>query len=178
MRSGVLRAVPVLLSFLAVGWLFNMSQHANAALPIGTHLRAFVGISEWLNGGPLTPAALSGKVVAVDFYTSGCGNCRAAIPHVEQLYEKYKNRGLVVVGVHTPEEDYERNVNYVRSTIKELGITYPVAIDGSAATWATYENQWWPNFLLFDRSGKLVFQHAGEGAYQEIDQAVEKLLRE
>jgi thiol-disulfide isomerase/thioredoxin len=176
MRSELRGVIAILTVSLATGWLLSVWQNANATLSIGTHLKDFPGISRWLNSGALTSSSLSGKVVAVDFYTSGCGNCRAAIPHVEKLYEKYKARGFVVVGIHTPEEEYERNIDYVRSTIKELGITYPVAIDDHAATWATYQNQWWPNLLLFDRSGKLVFEHAGEGAYQEIDETVKNLL--
>jgi thiol-disulfide isomerase/thioredoxin len=176
MRLGFRDAIAICAASLAIGASLSIWQHAAAALPIGTRLREFVGISSWLNSGAISLDSLSGKVVALDFYTSGCGNCRAAIPHVEKLYEKYKNRGFVVVGIHTPEEDYERNIDYIRKTIKELGITYPIAIDDRGRTWAAYQNQWWPNFLLFDRSGKLVLEHPGEGAYEEIDAVVKTLL--
>jgi len=168
--------VGFVLLFAALAVLINVWQHANAALPIGTSLKEPVGISHWLNSKPISLDALRGKVVAIDFYASGCSNCRAAVPHVVQLYEKYKGRGFVVIGVHTPEGDYERNLDFVRATAKQLGITYPVAVDDSQATWTAYQNQWWPNFLLFDRSGKLVYEHAGEGAYDEIDATVKGLL--
>jgi len=176
MRLKLREAIAILTASVMIGALLSIWQNASAALPIGTRLREFVGISSWLNSKALSLDSLSGKVVAVDFYTSGCGNCRAAIPHVVKLYEKYKNRGFVVVGIHTPEEDYERNIDYIRKTIKELGISYPVALDDRGSTWAAYQNHWWPDFLLFDRSGKLVLEHPGEGAYEEIDAAVKSLL--
>jgi thiol-disulfide isomerase/thioredoxin len=163
----------VVFASLCISLSISASQ---AELPIGTQLKDFNGASKWLNSPPLTAGSLKGKVVAVEFYTSACSNCRAAVPHVVELYDKYKNRGFVVVGVHTPELSIEHKLDYVRQTIAELGITYPVAVDDDAKVWTAYHNNYWPNILLFDRQGKLVYEHAGEGAYQEIDALVSKLL--
>ncbi len=164
------------MSIISITTLSSDNSAAQAALGLGSNLQEFKGISSWLNTQPLTRNDLKGKVVAIDFYTSGCSNCRAAVPHVVALYKKYRDKGLVVVGVHTPESDYERELKTVRSTATQLGIEYPIAIDNQQATWNAYQNQYWPNILIFDRQGKLVYQHAGEGSYDEIDSKVNSLL--
>ncbi|MDR3615046.1 MAG: redoxin domain-containing protein [Candidatus Obscuribacterales bacterium] len=162
--------------------LFTFSQLIRALpteaqeLALGTNIRDFAGVTQWLNSKPLTLKDLHGKVVVIDFYTSGCGNCQAAVPHVVQLYNKYHNRGLVVVGVHTPESTYEKELTTVQSTAQHLGITYPIAVDNEHAVWYSYHNQFWPNLLIFDKEGKLVYEHAGEGFYEEIDRVVNELL--
>lgn len=136
----------------------------------------FVGISNWLNSGPLRMSDLRGKVVLVDFWTYGCINCVRTLPHVTQLHEKYKDKGLVIVGVHTPEFPFERSTGNVQAAIKRHGINYPVAQDNDSATWSAYRNQYWPAQYIVDQRGKIVFQHAGEGQYEEIDRTIQKLL--
>ena len=136
----------------------------------------FVGISNWLNSGPLRMSDLRGKVVLVDFWTYGCVNCVNTLPHVTQLYEKYKDKGLVIVGVHTPEFPFERSAGNVQVAIKRHGINYPVAQDNDSATWNAYRNQYWPAQYIVDQRGNIVFQHAGEGQYEEIDRTIQKLL--
>ena len=136
----------------------------------------FVGISNWFNSAPLDIASLRGKVVLVDFWTYGCVNCVNTLPHVTALYEKYKARGLVVVGVHTPEFPFERSAGNVQAALKRHGITYPVAQDNDSKTWNAYRNQYWPAQYIVDQSGRIVFQHAGEGQYEEIDRTVARLL--
>ncbi|WP_426410959.1 redoxin domain-containing protein [Bradyrhizobium ganzhouense] len=136
----------------------------------------FTGISNWFNSKPLTIADLRGKVVLVDFWTYGCVNCVNTLPHVTDLYAKYKDKGLVVVGVHTPEFPFERSASNVQAALKRHGITYPVAQDNDSKTWNAYRNQYWPAQYIIDQSGKIVFQHEGEGRYDEIDRAVAKLL--
>jgi thiol-disulfide isomerase/thioredoxin len=136
----------------------------------------FVGISNWFNSAPLNIASLRGKVVLVDFWTYGCVNCVNTLPHVTALYEKYKARGLVVVGVHTPEFPFERSAGNVQAALKRHGITYPVAQDNDSKTWNAYRNQYWPAQYIVDQSGRIVFQHAGEGQYEEIDRTVARLL--
>jgi thiol-disulfide isomerase/thioredoxin len=136
----------------------------------------FVGINKWFNSAPLNLADLRGKVVLVDFWTYGCVNCVNTLPHVTALYEKYKDRGLVVVGVHTPEFPFERSASNVQSALKRHGITYPVAQDNDSKTWNAYRNQYWPAQYIVDQSGKIVFQHAGEGQYEEIERTVARLL--
>lgn len=136
----------------------------------------FGGIETWLNSEPLSMAALRGRVVMVDFWTYGCINCVHVLPHVVQWHEKYQDRGLAVVGVHTPEFAYERDTNNVKKAIQRHGIRYAVAQDNKFATWNAYHNRYWPTAYLVDRSGELVFSHAGEGAYDEIERTIQQLL--
>jgi len=136
----------------------------------------FTGITTWFNSKPLSLADLRGKVVLVDFWTYGCVNCVNTLPHVTDLYAKYKDKGLVVVGVHTPEFPFERSASNVQAALKRHGITYPVAQDNDSKTWNAYSNQYWPAQYIIDQNGKIVFQHAGEGRYDEIDRTVGKLL--
>ncbi|MBR0869753.1 thioredoxin family protein [Bradyrhizobium tropiciagri] len=136
----------------------------------------FTGINKWFNSQPLKLADLRGKVVLVDFWTYGCVNCVNTLPHVTQLYAKYRDRGLVVVGVHTPEFPFEHSASNVQAALKRHGILYPVAQDNDSQTWNAYRNQYWPAQYVIDQNGKIVFQHAGEGQYDEIDRTVAKLL--
>ncbi|HMH63808.1 MAG TPA: thioredoxin family protein [Bradyrhizobium sp.] len=136
----------------------------------------FAGISNWFNSAPLSMADLRGKVVLVDFWTYGCVNCVNTLPHVTELYAKYKDRGLVVVGVHTPEFPFERSASNVQAALKRHGITYPVAQDNEQQTWNAYRNQYWPAQYIVDQSGKIVFQHDGEGQYEQMDRTIARLL--
>ena len=136
----------------------------------------FVGISNWFNSPPLDIASLRGKVVLVNFWTYGCVNCVNALPHVTALYDKYKARGFVVVGVHTPEFPFERSAGNVQAALKRHGITYPVAQDNDSKTWNAYRNRYWPAQYIVDQNGRIVFQHAGEGQYKEIERTVAGLL--
>ena len=141
-------------------------------------LPAFTGGTEWINTSELTPESLRGKVVLVDFWTFACYNCLNALPHVKELYAKYKDRGFVVIGVHTPELAHERIPENVRREVKRLGITYPVVIDNNNRIWDAFKNQYWPAAYFADATGKLRFYHFGEGRYEEQDQVVAKLLAE
>jgi thiol-disulfide isomerase/thioredoxin len=136
----------------------------------------FVGINNWFNSAPLSMASLRGKVVLVDFWTYGCVNCVNTLPRVTELYAKYRDRGLVVVGVHTPEFPFERSASNVQAALKRHGITYPVAQDNDSQTWNAYHNQYWPAQYIVDQSGKIVFQHDGEGQYEQIDRTIARLL--
>jgi thiol-disulfide isomerase/thioredoxin len=136
----------------------------------------FVGIGNWFNSAPLSISGLRGKVVLVDFWTYGCVNCVNTLPHVTELYAKYKDRGLVVVGIHTPEFPFERSAANVQAALKRHGITYPVAQDNDSQTWNAYGNQYWPAQYIVDQSGKIVYQHDGEGQYEQMDRTIQKLL--
>jgi thiol-disulfide isomerase/thioredoxin len=136
----------------------------------------FAGISHWFNSAPLNIADLRGKVVLVDFWTYGCVNCVNTLPHVTGLYAKYRDRGLVVVGVHTPEFPFEKSASNVQAALKRHGITYPVAQDNDSQTWNAYRNQYWPAQYIIDQSGKILFQHDGEGQYEQIDRTIARLL--
>ena len=136
----------------------------------------FVGINQWLNSPPLSMEALRGKVVLVDFWTYGCINCVRTLPHVVRLQEKYAAKGLVIVGVHSPEFPFEKSTANVETAIRRHGIKYPVAQDNAHATWNAYRNQYWPAQYIVDRSGNIVFTHAGEGSYEEMDRIIGRLV--
>ena len=136
----------------------------------------FTGIGKWFNSAPLSIAGLRGKVVLVNFWTYGCVNCVNTLPHVVELNRKYKDRGLVIVGIHTPEFPFERSASNVQAALKRHGITYPVAQDNDLQTWNAYRNQYWPAQYIVDQNGKIVFQHAGEGQYEQIDRTISRLL--
>jgi thiol-disulfide isomerase/thioredoxin len=136
----------------------------------------FVGINAWLSSSPLNIGDLRGKVVLVDFWTYGCYNCVNTLPHVTRLYDTYKDKGLIVVGVHTPEFPFEKSTDNVQAAIKRYRIRYPVAQDNEYATWNAYHNQYWPSQYIIDQNGRIVFEHAGEGQYEEIERTIQKLL--
>ena len=137
----------------------------------------FKGINNWLNSSPLRMSDLRGKVVMVNFWTYGCYNCVNTLPHVTKLHAKYKDKGLVIVGVHTPEFPFERSLSNVQAALKRHGIEYPVAQDNDSATWNAYRNRYWPAQYIVDQNGKIVYAHAGEGAYDEIEKTIENLLK-
>lgn len=152
---------------------------AQAAAPAGPDARIapeFAGIDTWLNSPPLTLAQLRGKVVLVDFWTFACGNCVNTLPAVNAWHRKYGERGLVVVGVHTPEFPFEHDTGNVQRAIERFGITYPVAQDNRYATWAAYRNQYWPAFYLIDKQGRVAYTHVGEGDYARTEAAIAALL--
>lgn len=138
----------------------------------------FLGGGAWINSMPLTPASLRGKVVLVDFWTFLCYNCLNALPHIEALEQKYRDRGLVVVGVHTPEFPTEYDEANVRDEVKRLGVVYPVVMDNTYAIWKAFRNQYWPAAFFIDRAGKIRYHHFGEGAYELQDRVVAQLLSE
>ena len=137
---------------------------------------AFTGVTRWINSPPLTIGGLRGKVVLVDFWTFECINCLHALPQVKALDAKYRDQGLVVVGVHTPELDAERDTGNLLAAVKRLGITYPVAQDNDYATWNAWHNQYWPAQYVIDRAGRVVYTHIGEGGYEAIENAVRTQL--
>jgi thiol-disulfide isomerase/thioredoxin len=136
----------------------------------------FTGIVRWINSRPLTEAELRGRVVLIDFWTFSCVNCTRTIPHLRALYDDYRARGLVIVGVHSPEFDFEKDPNNVAAAVRRLGVTWPVAVDSSMATWNAFSNEYWPAEYLVDRSGRIAYFHAGEGDYDVTERAVVSLL--
>lgn len=153
--------------------------HAAAPASANTHSNAapeFAGIDTWLNSAPLTLAQLRGKVVLVDFWTFDCINCAHTLPHVKDWYARYRDKGLVVVGVHTPEYSFEHDTGNLKKAIARYGIEYPVAQDNRYATWNAYNNQYWPALYLIDQNGKIVYTHFGEGRYAQTEEAIRGLL--
>ena len=143
-----------------------------------TELASLERANEWLNSPPLTPAALRGKVVLIDFWTYTCINWRRTLPYVHAWAEKYKDQGLVVVGVHAPEFSFEKNLNNVRWAVKDIGIDYPIAVDNDHAIWRAFKNQYWPALYFIDSQGRVRHQYFGEGSYEQSEMVIQELLRE
>jgi len=139
----------------------------------------FIGITKWLNTDkPLTLAELRGKVVLIDFWTYTCINCIRTLPHVTSWYDKYKDQGFIVIGVHTPEFEFEKKSENVLNAIKQYNIHHPVPQDNDYATWNAYNNQYWPAEYLIDAKGNVRRTHFGEGKYDETEMAIQALLKE
>ncbi|HET9050102.1 MAG TPA: redoxin domain-containing protein, partial [Candidatus Dormibacteraeota bacterium] len=136
----------------------------------------FTGIQGWVNSSPLTIAGLRGSVVLVDFWTFSCVNCTRTFPHIHALVDTYGHAGLVVVGVHSPEFDFEKDPANVRAAVQRLGVTWPVALDPDMETWGAWGNQYWPAEYLVDRQGRVAYANFGEGAYDETAAAVASLV--
>ncbi|MGB3643580.1 MAG: cytochrome c biogenesis protein DipZ [Mesorhizobium sp.] len=148
------------------------------ALPVEGTFPSLGGAIEWLNSPPLTPQALKGKVVLVDFWTYSCINCLRALPYVRAWADKYRDQGLVVIGVHTPEFAFEKNVDNVRKAAADLGVTYPVAIDNNYTVWRAFNNQYWPAHYFIDAEGRIRHHHFGEGEYDQSERVIQQLLAE
>ncbi len=159
-----------------IGKPFDMTD--SNGLPNLGKAPEFVGINNWLNSKPLTMSELRGKVVLIDFWTYTCINCIRTLPHVTGWYNKYKDQGFVVVGVHTPEFEFEKDTKNVENAIKQYKIDYPVAQDNDYATWNAYSNQYWPAKYLIDANGVVRYIHFGEGKYEETEKTIQDLLKE
>jgi thiol-disulfide isomerase/thioredoxin len=146
-----------------------------ASLPL---MPSFDGATQWFNSPPLASGSLRGKVVLVDFWTYSCINCLRTLPYLKAWDEKYRDQGLVIVGVHTPEFAFEKDPRNVGQAIRELGIKYPVAMDNQYAIWNAYSNRYWPAHYLIDAQGRIRDQHFGEGAYDETERMIQDLLKE
>ena len=149
-----------------------------AAVTRSSPLASLGGATAWLNSPPLTAAGLRGKVVLVDFWTYSCINCLRTLPYVEGWYAKYRDHGLVVIGAHSPEFAFERNVDNVRQAVRDLGVAYPVSLDNQFTIWKAFNNRFWPAHYVIDATGKLRGQHEGEGDYAESEQEIRELLTE
>jgi cytochrome c biogenesis protein CcdA/thiol-disulfide isomerase/thioredoxin len=160
------------------GGAMQMSAHGGKSLPIEGELPPLTGAVEWLNTPPLTPEGLRGKVVLVDFWTYSCINCLRTLPYVRAWAAKYKDHGLVVIGVHTPEFAFEKNVDNVRRAVKDLGITYPVAVDNNYAIWGAFYNNYWPADYFVDAQGQIRAHEFGEGNYDKSEHLIQTLLTE
>ncbi|MDR3407611.1 MAG: cytochrome c biogenesis protein DipZ [Methylovirgula sp.] len=163
------------------GSMMMMAAHHSAAattLPVEGELPSLAGGTQWLNSPPLTPTDLRGKVVLVDFWTFSCINCLRTLPYVRAWAEKYKDKGLIVIGVHAPEFAFEKNIDNVRRAVRELGIAYPVAIDNDYAIWQGFNNEFWPAHYFIDAQGRIRHHHFGEGDYAESEKIIQQLLNE
>src|SRR5262249_45148799 len=141
-------------------------------------LASLARANEWLNSPPLTAPALRGKVVLVDFWTYTCINWLRTLPYVRAWHEKYRNQGLVVIGVHAPEFAFEKNMDNVRWAVKEMRVDYPVAVDNEYVIWRAFRNQYWPALYFIDAQGRIRHQYFGEGSYPQSEMVIQRLLME
>jgi thiol-disulfide isomerase/thioredoxin len=159
--------------------LFGARRHPRTvALPVEGHIPGFDGASGWLNSSPLTPAQLRGRVVLVDFWTYTCINWLRTLGFVRAWAEKYRDLGLVVIGVHTPEFPFEREVDNVREAAQAMGVEYPIALDSDYGVWSAFANRYWPAVYLADKEGRIRYHHFGESEYDEGEWMIQQLLRE
>jgi cytochrome c biogenesis protein CcdA/thiol-disulfide isomerase/thioredoxin len=165
----------------AAAWLANLvpgsPTSAQSSTLLGEPAPEFTGISTWHNSEPLSMHGLRGKVVLVDFWTYACVNCVRTLPHLVRWHARYAAQGLVVVGVHTPEFSFEREVANVQAAVRRHRIAYPVAQDNAYRTWTAWRTQYWPTLYLVDREGRVVFRHVGEGDEAAIEREIQKLLQ-
>ena len=151
---------------------------AAAPLPIEGEFPSLGGATGWLNSPPLTAAGLRGKVVLIDFWTYTCINWLRSLPYVRAWAEKYKDQGLVVIGVHAPEFEFEKNVDNVRRAAKDMRVDYPIAIDSDHALWRAFKNAYWPALYFVDAQGHIRHHHFGEGEYEQSEMILQQLLVE
>ncbi|MES2037657.1 MAG: cytochrome c biogenesis protein DipZ [Pseudomonadota bacterium] len=161
-----------------------MSAHGSnasataGALPEEGNMPPLTGATQWLNSKPLTAQELKGKVVLIDFWTYSCINCLRSLPYVQAWAKKYRDQGLVVIGVHAPEFAFERDPANVSKAVRDLGISYPVAIDNNYAIWRAIGNKYWPAHYFIDATGRIRHHHFGEGEYVQSEQVIQQLLEE
>jgi len=154
------------------------TRRSNETLPVEGHLAGFDGATGWLNSEPLSTGDLRGKVVLVDFWTYTCINWLRTLAYVRAWAEKYRDHGLVVVGVHTPEFPFERDVDNVTWAAKDMAVDYPIALDPDYAVWTAFANHYWPAIYIADAEGRIRHHQFGEGGYEECEQVVQQLLRD
>jgi thiol-disulfide isomerase/thioredoxin len=154
------------------------THHRGDTLPVEGHLPGFEGATGWLNSPPLTNEELRGKVVLVDFWTYTCINWLRTLGYVRAWAQRYEDQGLVVVGVHTPEFPFERDVENIRWAVEDMSVEYPVAIDSDYAVWRAFANHYWPAVYIADAEGQIRHHQFGEGGYEDCERVVQMLLRE
>jgi len=148
------------------------------SLPVEGTMPPLTGAVAWLNASEFTAEALRGKVVLIDFWTFSCVTCLNALPHVREWRRKYRDQGLVVVGVHSPEFAFEKDIDGVRRAVERLGVDFPVAIDNNFTIWRAFGNNYWPAHYFIDAKGRIRFHHFGEGEYEKSEQVIQQLLEE
>ena len=156
------------------------NNQASDATKLGNYGKApeIIPGVEWINSEPLQISNLRGKVVLIDFWTYTCINCIRTLPYLKDWNEKYKDKGLIIIGVHSPEFEFEKNVNNLRKAISDYEITYPVVQDNNFSTWSAYSNRYWPAKYLIDKNGQVRYFHFGEGEYGATEKAIQELLKD
>ena len=176
--GGTVVCVLAAFSFGAASQETQPSNETQQAPEFISEMPDFRGISQWFNSEPITKASLKGKVVLVDFWTYSCVNCLRTLPYLKEWHKKYKAKGLVIVSVHSPEFEFERDPANLKAAIEKLQITYPVAMDNQMATWTAFKNNAWPAHYFIDAEGRIRQIHLGEGDYENSEATIQKLLME
>jgi thiol-disulfide isomerase/thioredoxin len=175
-----LGAAAMFAAVAGLGMIGSPGQHmgASATLPIEGKLPSFGGASGWLNSQPLAATGLRGKVVLVDFWTFTCVNWLRTLPYLRAWNSRYKDRGLVVIGVHTPEFSVEHETENIRRAAQQMRVDYPIAVDNDYAVWRAFDNAYWPAVYIADAQGRVRYHHFGEGEYEQTEKVIQQLLRE
>jgi len=168
----------ILLFVITLSVAVTLPQTSKTTLPVMGKSPELSGISRWINTEPFSLAQLRGKVILIDFWTYSCINCIRTLPYLKSWHEKYADKGLVIVGVHTPEFEFEKDYDNVVNAVKRYDIQYRVVQDNDYATWKAYKNQFWPRKYLIDKDGFIRYDHIGEGGYEETELAIQTLLGE
>ena len=176
-KLSMIAVVAVVLCCVAASLLIAETQKPPSIVG-SAPLYGLSGATGWINSKPLTAKQLKGKVVLVDFWTYSCINCLRALPYFEAWAEKYKDSGLVVIGVHSPEFGFEQKLPNVQNAVQRFGVTFPVAVDSEHAIWNAFHNQFWPADYFIDVHGKVRYEHFGEGNYDESERWIQELLKE
>jgi cytochrome c biogenesis protein CcdA/thiol-disulfide isomerase/thioredoxin len=176
--SVVMSGGPTIMSANSAMMMMAKPAAQSEELPVEGTMPSLSGAVAWVNTPPLTAEGLKGKVVLIDFWTYSCINCLRAMPYVRAWAEKYKDQGLVVIGVHAPEFAFEKNIENVKTAISDLKMSYPVAIDNDYAIWRAFNNQYWPAHYFIDEEGRIRHHHFGEGDYEGSEKAIQQLLAE
>jgi thiol-disulfide isomerase/thioredoxin len=161
------------LLYLVSGSIIGATQ-----TPFGGDLPSFQGATGWINTQPLSQGDLRGKVILVEFWTYTCINWRRTLPYVRTWADRYKNAGLVVIGVSAPEFSFEKDVDNVCRAVKDMGIDFPIAIDNNYAVWQAFNNEYWPALYFIDSRGRIRHHQFGEGDYEQSEKVIQKLLAE
>jgi thiol-disulfide isomerase/thioredoxin len=174
-----MRANKLLLAVMLVGAIGAASDTATEGRSmIEGEMPSLDGATTWLNSQPLSAAGLRGKVVLVQFWTYTCINWLRTLPYVRAWAEEYKDQGLVVIGVSTPEFEFEHTIENVRRSVKHMGMTYPIAIDNDYAIWRAFDNNYWPALYFVDAKGHIRHHKFGEGDYEQSERVIQQLLAE
>ena len=175
MSEGALEGTPSRLTSLFRSIVHHLPGDAGE-LPVEGHLPAFAGATGWLSSEPLTPEGLRGRVVLVDFWTYTCVNWLRTLPYVRAWDAKYAAQGLTTIGVHTPEFDFERDVDNIIAQASALGVPYPIAVDSDYGVWNDFDNHYWPAVYIADAQGRIRYHHFGEGEYAMQEMVIQQLL--
>lgn len=142
------------------------------------NLLSFEGITAWINSGPINLDRLKGKVIGIEFWTHSCGNCDKAMPQMQKIYEKYGPKGFVLIGVHSPELETDKELEAIKAYVLANKLTFPIAVDNDMMTWQVYGQRYWPTLYLVDKQGRIRSRHIGEGGYGRIKREIDHLLNE